>query len=48
VYLQAYDNASDARASLSRYLDFYDSRRPHSSLDGMTPDQRTAALRLAA
>jgi len=28
-----------ARASISRYLDFYNTRRPHSSLDRRTPDQ---------
>ena len=39
VYLRAYDSVSDARASIGRYLDFYNSRRPHSSLDGTTPDQ---------
>jgi putative transposase len=39
VYLHAYDGVSDARASLGRYLDLYNRRRPHSSLDGMTPDQ---------
>ena len=38
VYLRAYDTASEARASLGRYLDFYNCRRPHSSLDGSTPD----------
>jgi len=38
VYLRAYDTASEARASIGRYLDFYNCRRPHSSLDGTTPD----------
>lgn len=39
VYLRAYTSVSEARASLGRYLGFYNSRRPHSSLDGKTPDQ---------
>ena len=39
VYLRAYDSVGEARASLGRYLDFYNSKRPHSSLDARTPDQ---------
>jgi putative transposase len=39
VYLRAYDTATEARASIGRYLTFYNGRRPHSSLDGRTPDQ---------
>lgn len=39
VYLHAYVSVSEARASIGRYLGFYNSRRPHSSLDGKTPDQ---------
>ena len=39
VYLHAYDSVSQASSSISRYFDFYNQRRPHSSLDGMTPDQ---------
>ena len=39
VYLRAYDSVSEARASLGRYFDFYNRRRPHSSLDDATPDQ---------
>ncbi len=38
VYLHAYDSVSAARAGIGRYLDLYNRRRPHSSLDGMTPD----------
>jgi putative transposase len=39
VYLRAYDSVAEARASLGRYLDFYNQKRPHSSLDARTPDQ---------
>lgn len=39
VYLRAYDSVSHAKASIGRYLDFYNQRRPHSSLDRLTPDQ---------
>ena len=39
VYLRAYESVSEARSSIGRYLDFYNRRRPHSSLDDRTPDQ---------
>jgi len=39
AYLRAYASVADARASIGRYLSFYNSRRPHSSLDRQTPDQ---------
>jgi putative transposase len=39
VYLHAYDSVPEARASINRYLSFYNSKRPHSSLDRQTPDE---------
>jgi putative transposase len=39
VYLRAYDSVGEARASIGRYFDFYNRKRPHSSLDRRTPDQ---------
>jgi putative transposase len=39
IYLKAYNTVSEARASIGRYLTFYNGRRPHSSLDRQTPDQ---------
>jgi putative transposase len=39
VYLRAYDSVGEARASIGRYLDFYNRKRPHSSLDARTPDR---------
>jgi putative transposase len=38
VYLRAYDSASAAKAGIGRYISFYNSMRPHSSLDDRTPD----------
>ena len=39
VYLHAYDSVAEARTSIGRYLGFYNSKRPHSSLDARTPDR---------
>ena len=38
VYLHAYDSVSEARQQLAGYFEFYNTRRPHSSLGGQTPD----------
>jgi putative transposase len=38
VYLKAYESVSAARANLGVYLNFFNTRRPHQSLDGKTPD----------
>jgi putative transposase len=38
VYLHAYDAVTEARHGLARYFTFYNQGRPHSALDGRTPD----------
>ena len=38
VYLKAYETGSEARSSIGKYIEFYNSARPHSSLDARTPD----------
>lgn len=38
VYLHAYESVSEAKTGLTRYITFYNTRRPHSALDGKTPD----------
>ena len=50
VYLHAYASVAEARAGLGRYLNFYNGRRPHSSLGARTSDQTyfTQAPLLAA
>lgn len=39
VYIKAYASVAEARDNLGRYFTFYNTRRPHQALDGMTPDQ---------
>lgn len=38
VYLHAYDSVAEAKGSLARYIVFYNQRRPHRALNGVTPD----------
>lgn len=38
VYLHAYETVSQARAGIGRYIEFFNARRPHSSLGARTPD----------
>ncbi len=39
IFLHAFESASEVRQGLTHWLDFYNSQRPHSSLDGKTPDE---------
>ena len=39
VYLHAYGSVSQARAGIGRYIQFYNTRRPRSTLDKKTPDE---------
>jgi putative transposase len=38
VYLRAYETVAEARRLIGRYLDFFNTKRPHSSLGARTPD----------
>ena len=39
VYLRAYESASEAKTSSAVTSVFYNEQRPHSALDGDTPDE---------
>lgn len=39
VYLKAYDSVSSARADIADYFAWYNSQRPHSNLERITPEQ---------
>ena len=39
VYLRAYASVAEARQSIGRYVDYYNTARPYSSLKALTPDQ---------
>jgi putative transposase len=44
VYLRAYDGVSAAKIDVAQLIDWYNTERPHSSLDDQTPDQTYRAL----
>ena len=37
IYLNDYQSVAELSQGLSRYFNFYNHERPHSSLDGQTP-----------
>lgn len=37
IYLHCFETGSEARLGIGRWIDFYNKRRPHSSLDDRTP-----------
>jgi putative transposase len=39
IYLHGYDSVSVARSRIGQYIQFFNNRRPHSSLQAQTPDQ---------
>ena len=39
VYLHAFETGSELRTGLSRWIGYYNTRRPHSTLAGRTPDE---------
>lgn len=39
VYLYAWETGSQARGGIRQWMDFYNTERPHSTLDGRTPSE---------
>jgi putative transposase len=39
VYLRAYDSVREAQADIAEYIDWYNTKRGHTSVDDKTPDQ---------
>ncbi len=51
IYLHAFETGSELRAGLSAWIGYYNTRRPHSTLAGRTPDEAywvAGAAKLAA
>ena len=52
VYLHAFEKASEAKADIRKWLDYYNAERPHSTHGILTPNKayasKTAPMRLAA
>ena len=43
VYLHAFETGSELRAGLARWVGYYNTRPPHSTLAGRTPDEAYGA-----
>ncbi len=39
VYLNAFENGLQARQSIGQWLSHYNTKRPHSTFNGQTPDE---------
>ena len=49
VYLHAFETGSEPRTGLTNWIGYYNGRRPHSTLEGRTPDEAYGAeIKLAA
>ena len=44
VYLHAFETGSELRVGLTRWIGYYNIRRPHSALGGQTPDEAYATI----
>ena len=42
VYLHAFETGSELRGGLTQWVGYYNANRPHSSLDGQTPEEAYA------
>jgi putative transposase len=42
VFLNAFENGSEARAGIGCWIDYYNTDRPHSTFGGRTPDEAYA------
>jgi putative transposase len=48
LYSVCYRSEAELRASLGKYVSFYNSKRPHKYLDYKTPEQAEAEFRQIA
>jgi len=44
VYLNAFETGSEARGGIGRWIDYYNTARPHSALGGRTPTEAHAGF----
>ena len=45
VYLHVFETSSELRAGVTKWIELYNARRPHSALAGRTPDEAYGSAR---